>query len=332
MFLALATPVNIPNVLSLGASVIAVGTVRFNPNEMDKFRLNRPQEILTRIHYFPNLVSVAFESYNGISILLSKSFTDVILAHNASAGFYLENNLSTSSDLSLFINTLKDKTVHHFMEYGSFLEWYWNLPDKQSYHPSPIFSSSKTHLKQISPIGWEIYSSIIENPGKSILELSEIVDKPRNTVARWLRFFQKSQFYSTRYIPDLSRFGLKIQTYYKLSVRGLEERSKQRLLVLLKKILYPIFLVSGQREIILYTIADSYNSHREMETRLLNTLERENIGFQLVNKINFSINNVIFPKEFQKSLINLVEYLKTQDKFSLEPFKEEKMANMTVQP
>jgi hypothetical protein len=324
--------INIPNVLSLGASVIALGTVRFNPNEMDKFRENRPREILSRIHYFPNLVSVAFESYNGISLLISKSFTDVILAHNASAGFYLENNLSTPSDLSLFINSLSDKAVHYFMEYGRFLEWFWNHPAIKSFQPSPIFPFSRIKINQISSLGWEIYNKIIENPGSSILELSEICDKPRNTIARWLRLFQENHLYTTRYIPDLKKLGLKIQTYYKLSVQGLDVRNKQRLLILLKRTLYPIILISGLREIILYTVADSYSSHREAETRLLNALEREKIGFQLVNKMNFSINNVRFPKEFQKSLPKLIEYLKNPDKFSLQPFKEEKISDKYIQP
>ena len=283
------SPVNIPNFLSLGATVIAIGTVRFNSNEMDEFRQNRPREILSRIHYFPNLVSVAFESYNGISLLFSKSFTDVILAHNASAGFYIENNLSTPSDLSLFINSLSNETVHHFMEYGRFLEWYWNLSTVQNLQPSPVFPLSNFQNKQISPLGWEIYTSIIENPGKNIIELSEINKKPRNTIARWLRFFQQNQLYTTRYIPDLRKIGLKIQTYYKLSIQRLDIKRKKRLLVLLKKILYPTILISGQREIIIYTIADSYHNHRESETRLLNVLEQENIGFQLVNKVNFSI-------------------------------------------
>ncbi len=315
-------PHNIPNVLQLGAKVLAIGFAHFNPIQLDRFRQSRRQDLLSRLIYFPNLVSTAFESYNGISFLISKSFTDVILAHNAITGFYLANNLSAPRDLSLFISSITDENIYHFMEYGRLLACFWNISVPKKVELIPIFPSTTTKTKQISPLGWKIYKSVIENPGTTIIELSKLNNKPRNTIARWLRFFQQNHLYLTRYIPDLQKLGLQIQTYYNLSIQGFNLNNKHKYLELIKEKLYPTNLFSSQREIVLFTASKDYFNHREAETKLFNALEMESIPFFLNKRINFSTKRIMYPKEFQKSLIPLIEYLQTPGKYSLKPFKE----------
>jgi len=110
-------PVNVPNAKALGSNVLAVGYIDFNPNELDKFISERPKEILERLQYFPNLVQSIFGHHSGVSFLISKSFTDIVLAHNEVAGFYHENRLTSPQNLHLFIGKNAEDGLHRFNEY-----------------------------------------------------------------------------------------------------------------------------------------------------------------------------------------------------------------------
>ena len=223
---SLLSPINIPNFVQMGAKLLAVGFAHFNPLEFDKIRATKPNYLISRLNYFPNLVSTTFESYNGISLLISKSFTDVMLAHNAITGFYLEKELSTARDLCFFINSMSEKSIFHFMEYGKLLATSWNTSLPNNAELYPIFPTTHSETKHISPLGWKIFKSLIRNPGSSIIELSKINNKPRNTIARWLHFFQQNNLYLTRYIPDLGKLGFNILTFYNLSTRGFSIKNR----------------------------------------------------------------------------------------------------------
>ena len=216
------------------------------------------------------------------------------------------------------------------MEYGKLLATSWNTSLPNNAELYPIFPTTHSETKHISPLGWKIFKSLIRNPGSSIIELSKINNKPRNTIARWLHFFQQNNLYLTRYIPDLGKLGFNILTFYNLSTRGFSIKNRIKYLELLRKNLFPTDLFTSQRNIIIYTASKDYYSLREAETSLFKELEKEGIPFILNRKISFSTGNIFSPKVFHKSLIPLIDYLQSPEKYSLRPFREDLFDNMDI--
>lgn len=316
-------PINVPNAKALGSSVLAVGYVDFNPNELDNFIHKRPREILERLQYFPNLVQSMFGHHSGVSILISKSFTDIILAHNEVAGFYHENRLSSPQDLHLFICENSENGLHKFNEYGMSLARLWGIEIEEDYNFPSVFSSLGKNTEKVSLLGWKVYKELIKNPGTSTVDLARISGKPRNTVARWVNFFEENHLIQVRYLPDIVKLGFNILTVCFLSTRGFDTEKRLQILELVKKYFYPTDLYSSKKEIVFITISKDYFSLRATEGEFFDELRRNGLHVVVIKKKVFSTQNLTFPKTLKESMIFLIDYLQSPGKFDLLPFSSQ---------
>ena len=314
-------PLNIPNALALGSNVIAVGYVDFNSSKFDKFIQNKPKEVLERLHYFPNLVLSLFGHYSGISILFSKTFTDIILAHNEVAGFYHENKLTKPQDLHLFIG-IQDG-LHRFHEYGRVLAARWGIKLDKDYEIPPIFSHKTQNTEKVSSLGWKVYKDLLMNPGISIVELTKISGKPRNSVARWVNFFEENNLFQVRYIPDYVKLGFEILTVCFLSIRGYDLEISKKILEMVKKHFLPIDLFSSRKEIVFLSISENYFSYRAAEGKFFDELRKNGLHVDIIKKKVFSSYNLAFPKILSESLVPLIDYLHSPGKYDLYPFSSQ---------
>jgi len=315
--------VNIPNAKALGSNVIAVGYVDFNPSELDKFIFERPKEILERLYYFPNLVQSIFGHHSGVSILISKSFTDIVLAHNEVAGFYHENRLSSPRNLHLFIGKNAEDGLHKFNEYGRMLAAQWKIKIDKGYISQSVFSSLGKNIEKISSLGWKVYEELIKNPGTSTVDLARISGKPRNTVARWINFFEENHLFQVRYIPNFVKLGFNIQTICFLSTRGYDKEKRAQILQMVKKYFYPTDLYSNKKEIVFISISKDYFSLRTVEGEFFDELRKNRLHVAIIKKKVFSTRRLTFPKKLEESMIPLIDYLRSPGKFDLLPFSNQ---------
>ena len=318
-------PINIPNARILGSNVVAVGYVDFNPSLLDNFINKHPKEILERLHYFPNLVLSLFGHHSGASILLSKTFTDVILAHNAIAGYYLENKLTSPRDLHLFIGT--QDGIHLFHEYGRLLAANWGIQLYDEFELTPIFPSCDRNTEKVSSLGWKIFKDVLKHPGTSTVELARISGKPRNTIARWINSFEKDKLFQVRYIPDYAKLGFEILIISFLSMRGYDEETRLKVLEIVKKHFLPFHLFSSKKEIVYLSISENYYAFRTAEGQFFEELRNEGIHVDIIKKKVFSTHNLALPKTLKESIIPLVDYLQSPGKYDLIPFSNQNRDN-----
>ena len=316
-------PLNLPNARVLGSNVIGIGYIDFNPSRLDNFINERPKEILERLHYFPNLVLSIFGHHTGISVLISKSFTDIILAHNEVAGFYHENKLTTPQDLHLFIGRNTEDGLHQFHEYGKLLAAQWGIKIKEDNTVSSVFSSKGKNSEKVSSLGWKVYKELLMNPGVSVVDLARISGKPRNTIARWVNFFEENKLFQVRYIPDYVKLGFDILSICFLSIRGLDSEKRFQILGLVKKHFFPTDLFSSKKEIVFFSISKDYLSLRTTEGNFFNELRKNSLHADIIKKKVFSTQNLAYPKTLKESIIPLIDYLNSPGKYDLLPFSSQ---------
>ncbi len=316
-------PVNIPNFLSLKAEVIALEYFHLNPVILARLMKNQPSSLQERIQHFPNIVSSTIDTHGGFSLLISKSLTDVTLAHKTLAGFCYESGLSNPHNFHLYTAPSTEQGVINFMEYGKQLASVWGILIEEKDSTSPLLCSSEDVIDQISPVGWKIFNNLINNPSKSIIELTEIVGKPRNTIARWVQFFLRNKLYFTRYIPKLVMLGMKIQVVYFISIKGLNDKDRKHLIESVQYNMKPFNLFVSHREIVIISVSKDYSSFRKDENAFIKTIRNTtNTPYQIKDRIVTSTGNLSLVKDFHRSLNPLLEYLKASERYNLKPFNK----------
>ncbi len=150
--------------------------------------------------------------------------------------------------------------------------------------------------------------------------MAKICNKPRNTIARWINVFKRKNLYQTRYLPDLSRLGIQIQSFYTLSIRGFSKPLVQNILNLIIAIMRPIDLFVSSREIFISTIASDYFSHREIEASFFEQMNEYQFPYLLQKKVDLSISNMRVKKSLQDSFRPLIDYLQSDVKYSIKPY------------
>ncbi len=316
-------PLNLPNTRALGSNVLAVGYIDFNPSRLDNFINERSKEILERLYYFPNVVQSLFGHHSGISILISKSFSDIILAHNGVAGFYHEKKLTSPQDMHLFIGRNTEDGLHRFHEYGKSLAQHWGIKIEEDSSTSSLLSFQSGNTDKISSLGWQVYKELLMNPGASIVDLARISDRPRNTIARWINFFEDNNLFQVRYIPNYVKLGFNILMICFLSIRGYDSEKRFQILHMVKKHFFPADLLSSKKEIVFLSISKDFFSFRVAEGNFFNELRKNGLHVDIIKKKVFSTQNLTSPKTLKESIVPLVDYLRTPGKYDLLPFSNQ---------
>ncbi len=318
---SLISPLNIPNFQMLGAELIIVGSSNLNTNVSQNY--NRT-EVIDRLHHFPNIISAFTDMKTGFVVVVSKNFTDLSIAQNAVASFYVEEGLIEFSDMLCSTIPLRQEGLYRFCDYGRFLSKYWGIPigNGSVHNLSQKSSDIHPNFNQISPLGWKIYNTVLEYPESSIVDLTRLLGKPRNTIARWVRKFQKMNLYSTKFIPDLKKLGVNIQLIASISVQGLEENKRKEIIRLVDNLFLPISLFCSYNEIVMFAIFPDYRFLRDTETRFFNEMNRRDLPFKINKKYLLSINKILKSKTMKESFSPLVTYLRNSEKYSLKPYSK----------
>jgi hypothetical protein len=318
---SLISQLNVPNFQMLGAELITVGSSNLNQNMSINYDRT---EVINRIHHFPNIISAFTDLKAGFVLVVSKNFTDLLIAHNAVASFYVEEGLTEFSDMLRSVVPLKPEGIFRFFEYGRLLSKYWGIPlvDGSSSNLNPNPPNNHPISSQISPLGWKIFNTMLDHPESSIMDLAKLLGNPRNTIARWARKFQRMNLYSTRFIPDLIKLGINVQLIASISVQGLDENRRLEIIRLVDDHFLPISLFCSYNEIVLFAIFPNYRSLRDTETQFFDEMNRRSLPFKINKKFLLPINNIIKPKTMKESFSPLVTYLRNSTKYSLEPYSK----------
>ncbi|MHA1214111.1 MAG: hypothetical protein ACTSPG_02375 [Candidatus Hodarchaeales archaeon] len=318
---SLLHPINLPNFVKLGAQLVSIGYARmsaFNFSETNR------SEVLKRAYAFPNLVHSFIESNKGFALLVSKHFTDFMLAHQAVAYYYLEKEYIQMSHMKTLHFPTDNNGIIKLMEHGENLSKHFGLEFEPTSTTKEFFSIQKeddSFIQSISPLGWQVFDALMRYPNFSVVELSELLRKPRNTITRWVRKLQKANLYQTRYIPDLVKMGLNIKVIMFLSVSALEnEREKDLVVRNILNYFNPSILFVGRRKLCFFANIANYTLAKEIETKFWVDLNEQDLSVSLEDKFYLTNKNISCTKSTSEALRELLRYLRNPQKFSLNPY------------
>ncbi len=317
---SLIRPLHIPNFIILGAELLTITFIKLYPDKVAKLREIDASETLG---HFPNIISLFGGSQKSIALLVSKSFTDFSLAQSAFASFYIEQEYLSPSDIYRCNIPLQSNGIKRFLEFAQYLSNHWKIPLNEESQLESVFPSNTTDFQRISPLGWKIFEGLLSHPESSIIELSKRLEKPRNTVSRWLRTFRKMNLYQTRFIPDLIRIGVNIQLNVMLDVQGLQREQLLEILKLIDNLFLPTDLFWYHSGIVFFAVFSGYESVRHTETQFFDEMNARHIPYRLQSKFIISTKNIDRRKSFEQSFAPLTSYLRNPTKYSLIPYNGE---------
>jgi DNA-binding Lrp family transcriptional regulator len=299
-------PLNVPNFQALGAELFMFGLTVMNPNKI--FSLDR-QEILNRLNAFPNIIYSASDLNVGFAYVISKSFTDLSIAHNSIASYYLEEDLTYPEDVHRSIIPLeKPHGIIRFLEFGRILQKAWNISIHTPSELPPISSPRKETTLQISSLGWEILQNLLKNPHYSVNEQSNALNRSRNTISRWIRKFTGIQLFHPRFIPNFLSLGFNLRVIGSFSLEGLKQTQQLEFLELVDSFLLPDSLFLSFREIVFSSIFPDYTAFRSRENQFLTALNERDLPLIVRYKFEITLDRLIVAKDF--SFSSLIDYLR----------------------
>ncbi|MFW9778834.1 MAG: hypothetical protein ACFFE8_08270 [Candidatus Heimdallarchaeota archaeon] len=298
---------NVPNFQALGAELFMFGLTLMNPIKIES--LDR-QEILSRLNAFPNIIYSASDLNAGFAYLVSKSFTDLSIAHNSIASYYIEELLTYPEDVHRAIIPLgKPYGIIRFLEFGRILQKVWDVSIHSPTDLPPISSPLQESSLQISPLGWEILRSLLRHSSFSIIEHAEALNRSRNTISRWISKLTGIHLYHPRFIPNLHLLGFNLRVLGSFSLEGLKQIQQLEFLELVDTFLLPDSLFLSFREIVFSAVYPDYTTFRSRENQLLTALSKRNLPLIVKFKIEMTLDRLIVAKDF--SFSSLIDYLRT---------------------
>ena len=141
--------------------------------------------------------------------------------------------------------------------------------------PIPLFKSSKLPLS-ITSLGWEIYLAFLNNPGFSPKNISEMINKPRTTTTRWLRYFLQTGLLTPRIMPNLKKLGYKLCLIAYLEVLSSLPEHQKEVTKAIDESISPEFLVQSYKNIIFVSMFSSFINVRQAEAKLSEIIQFRN--------------------------------------------------------
>ncbi|MHA1973595.1 MAG: hypothetical protein ACTSW1_11410 [Candidatus Hodarchaeales archaeon] len=320
---ALLHPFNIPNFVKLGAQLISIGYARMSAYNFSE--INR-SEVTKRVNLFPNLVHSFIESNKGFAFLISKHFTDFMLAHQAVAYYYLENDYIQMSRMKTFHLPTDSNGIIKLMEHGENLVNFFGLDFEGDSKSQDFFSLQKddnSFVQSISPLGWQVFDVLMRHPSFSVVELSDLLGKPRNTITRWVRKLQIANMYQTRYIPDLVKIGLNIKVIMFLSISAIEKESeKDSVIKNIVTFFKPSILFVGRNKLCFFANTADYTLAKEIERNFWTALNDQDLSVSLEDRFYLTNKNITCTKSASEALKGIVSYLRNPEKYSLRPYSK----------
>jgi hypothetical protein len=310
---SILSPINIPNFHMLGAELLSIYNVKLNLKSGSKDSGLKGIDPAIKL---PNVISSFFDSDSGYVLKVSKSFSDLVYTQNLLSGYGGDQDIFSPSNINRIIIPLAYNGFSRFLNYSDCFSYHWNIPIEKDNSLEPIFPNKKVDLNSISPLGWQIFDSIIKYPDYTILELAKLLKKPRNTITRWIRKLRNMMLYQKRYLPDLPKIGFNIHLFLSIYVQGVTDEKRYEILGLMKDIFHPEDILWSYQSIFLSAVFPDYGSLREKEGKFLEEMSLLEFPFTY-NKYTHSINKVVLIKSLKNSLPHLVTYLRGSNKYSL---------------
>ncbi len=310
---SILSPINIPNFHMLGAELLSIYNVKLNLISGSKDSELKGIEPAIKL---PNVIIFFLDSDSGYVLKVSKSFSDLVYTQDLFSGYGGDQDIFSPSNINRIIVPLSYNGFSRFLNYSDCFSYHWNIPIEKDNSLGPIFPHKKVDLNSISPLGWQIFDSIIKYPDYTILKLAEQLKKPRNTITRWIRRFRAMMLYQKRYLPDLPKIGFNIHLFLSIYVQGVTDEKRSEILHLIKNIFHPEDIFWSYQTIFLSAVFPDYVSLREKEGKFLEEMSLLEFPFTY-NKYTHSINKVMLVKSLKNSLPHLVNYLRGSNKYSL---------------
>ncbi|NHJ01484.1 MAG: hypothetical protein EAX86_05045 [Candidatus Heimdallarchaeota archaeon] len=307
-------PINVPNFRVLGAELFSLTIAKLNSKALATISESDAFERLQQLY---NVVKTSIEPSpsRALVILINRNYTDFTIVHHSFVHYYLDFKLLSPTDLTRYIISFPSGGFYRFLQYSEALANIWEIkvPDPPTV---PIFNGTEVDISQISPLGWQVFDSLIRFPNATIVDLCQQLSKPRNTITRWVKKFQSLNLYQQRYIPDLTTLGFNIQLIATVSIQGLEKVDREKIRTLIQQYFSPTDLFLTYDKIIFFSIFHDYYDLREVEGRFFGEMNRFNLPSDL-NKIVMSLDNIISLKDYKESFSSLVHYLREQEGYLL---------------
>ncbi len=294
-----------PNFTGLNAEIFNITTREIStfssqnvdPNIIKEFGFRQNEE---------NLLITGIDGNVAIGVSIVRNYSDLLrnhwkfdrIARNSNIIFNFQHNLSIP---------MSHSTFYRVFDFSRSVPRLLNV-EIDPIHPKPLFKPLKNPLS-ITKHGWEIYLAILNNPGFSPKNISNLLDKPRTTTTRWLRSFLNTGLLTPRIAPNLRKLGYKLCLIVHLEVFSAMKIHQEEVTRIIDEIISPEFLVHSYKNILFISMFSTFDDVRNAEEELSLRINKMDIKFNIVYRFLFSIPNIRFLIALDRSLGQIAKNL-----------------------
>lgn len=299
------TKIYFPNFADLNAEIFSITTREISNLSLYNIDPNIIKELKLH-HNEGNLLITGIDANIAINVSIVRNYSDLLqnnwkfdrIARKLDIIFNFQHNLSIP---------MSHSTFHRVLDFSRSVPRYLNI-EIDTNPPDPLFRSSINSLS-ITKLGWEIYLAILNNPGFSPKNISNLLDKPRTTTTRWLRSFLQAGLLTPRIVPNLRKLGYTLCLIMHLEVFSSIKTHQEEVTKIIDEFIAPEFLVHSYKNILFISMFSRFDDVSNAEEELLLRINKMNIKFKIVYRFLFSIPNIRFLIALDSSLGQIAKNL-----------------------
>lgn len=294
-----------PNFTGLNAEIFSITAREMTTSSSQNIDSN----IIKEFEFHRNEDNVLITGIDGniaIGVSIVRNYSDLLRNHWKFDRIARKSNIIFNFQHNLSI-PMSHSTFHRVLDFSRSVPRLLDV-DIAPTQPKPLFRPLKNPLS-ITKLGWEIYLAILNNPGFSPKNISNLLDKPRTTTTRWLRSFLHSGLLTPRIVPNLRKLGYKLCLIMHLEVFLTMIKHQEEVTKIIDEIISPEFLVHSYKNILFISMFSSFDDVRNAEEELAFRINKMDINFNIVYRFLFSLPNIRFLIALDRSLGQIAENL-----------------------
>ncbi|NHJ01483.1 MAG: MarR family transcriptional regulator [Candidatus Heimdallarchaeota archaeon] len=298
----------LPNISVMGAEIFNID-LRTISSCCQKESKRPDREISETFSFLREIPSVFFslvESNLSFISSFNRNYSDLANSMMKFDNLAYQEQIQFSSHYKLNFPVFLSK-FPRVLDFSRSLEYY--LDESSPTSPlKQIFLPIDQELN-ITKLGWEVFLSLLHNPGSSPRKIANQLGKPKTTTTRWLRTFLQTGMLTTRILPNLGKLGYKIAFLSHITIMSTEKSSLEKAITIIDVSLTPAFLVQSAHDIFYISVFPSFRAAYEAEFDFIQRMNTEDIPFDHSFRYFLSLPHSTFITRLDASLVPLMNYL-----------------------
>lgn len=295
----------LPNLSALGVEILSVliKNLRKNPSVTphNLARINSsissPNILFSFTETNFSLLTVAHKNFTELGEFLSK------YDRLTSAGQHIGNESKLEIHFPLFFSF-----IPRFLDFSRSLPVHLGVTPSSA-PPRTIFSKVDYSEVKITKLGWRIFLAFLEFPEYTLKQITQVVNKPRTTVSRWLRLLTQTKLISPIIIPNLQKIRYQLFLISNIAVRSSNKKIFSQVLSVCDESIRPIVLMQTDHDIFYLSPFSSLEEAQKAEFEFIQKMNDARIGFRRVFRSLVSIPHSTFALQLDSGFLEFTQSL-----------------------